>query len=352
MGRQVVPDTRRDRGEALAAELDAAVAAGRLSAAVGLVGNAERVLWTHAAGDAQEQPLARFDLASLTKPFTATLALALARRGALKLEGRLGDLAENVAPALARRSLASLLRHRSGLQAWVPLYALCQDRAEARTRLLGGEWLGAAPGTYSDCGYALWGFLAEVALDTALPALLAREVLRPMGMESVAAQPGSLPDVLPCRLNTDREVELARRLGRELAPLGPPGLGEAQDGNARRLGPLLGSAGLFGNAEDLWRLGCEWLRPDRLLDGEAVAAALRGRGERALGWWRRRRRGAAGPALSPAAFGHTGFTGGSLWIEPARGLVLVFLAHRTSVDVELASWRRNLHRLAIASWGT
>jgi CubicO group peptidase (beta-lactamase class C family) len=131
-----------------------------------------------------------------------------------------------------------------------------------------------------------------------------------------------------------------------------------QDGNARfaqRLGKrLLGSAGLFGRVEDLWRLGAEWLVPGKLLSPEGVAQALGGIGRRApirgdrfvLGWWRRTLHGGAGESLSPESFGHTGFTGGSLWIDPRRQRIAVLLSHRTDPASDMNWWRRRFHKLA------
>jgi CubicO group peptidase (beta-lactamase class C family) len=89
------------------------------------------------------------------------------------------------------------------------------------------------------------------------------------------------------------------------------------------------------------------LAPGRVLKPRDVADAL-GYGERyALGWWWRRMRGHAGPALSARAFGMVGFTGGSSWSDPQRGLVAVLLTHRRSPTFDLAPWRRRFHRLAV-----
>jgi len=97
----------------------------------------------------------------------------------------------------------------------------------------------------------------------------------------------------------------------------------------------------------MWKLGREWLAPGRVLKGPDVAEAL-GYGERyALGWWWRRMRGHAGPALSARAFGMVGFTGGSCWIDPDKALVAVLLTHRRYATFDLAPWRRRFHRLAV-----
>jgi len=166
--------------------------------------------------------------------------------------------------------------------------------------------------------------------------------------------PGDLPQVAESRMDSGREVELTARQAIAAPLLPPPPIGVPQDGNARFLAALSapsivmwGFAGLFGTAAGLWRLGAEWLDPRLLLHEEAVAAALAGGGSFALGWWRRRSRGGGGgPALSAGSFGHTGFAGGSLWIDPRQSRVFVLLAHRVDPASNLNRWRRRFHAAA------
>lgn len=338
------------------------VAGGGASAAVALVATAaEKEFEIQATAAAGARVASRFDLASLTKPFVATLACALHRRGLLPLDLPLAEVwpRRPLHPRLRRRALADLLRHRAGFQPWAPLYHLCSDVADVSALLLaGGYLLGARAGTYSDLGYILWGLAAEERLGEPLEALLARWVLEPLhltAVEAVRAEPGSCSDIVPCALDTDKEVELAAARGLALAPLGPPPPGVPQDGNARffaAAGRLAGHAGLFGGAGHLARLGREWLRPRAVLDAATVARALAGTGAYALGWARRRTRGSAGPALSPTAFGHVGFTGGSLWLDPrspGREGIYVLLSHRRSAASDFNRHRRRFHRLAVAS---
>jgi len=128
--------------------------------------------------------------------------------------------------------------------------------------------------------------------------------------------------------------------------------GVPQDGNARRLGRLGGHAGLFLSTRALGALARAWLRPGWVLPAASIARALGGpRGAHALGWARRRRDGSAGGALSAASFGHTGFTGGSLWIDPERDLVVILLAHRRSTAIDANPLRRELHAWAVERWG-
>ena len=331
-----------------------ACASGTFTAVSALVASHSAVVWSATAPpilaggrQAAITPRTRFDLASLTKPYVATLALALDRRGALPLALPIGEAFSNAAPRLARRTLEDLLRHRAGLQPWTPLYRRSRDRDGALRLLLAESMLGAPLGTYSDLGFVLWGFAAERALGQPLRELLAREVLRPLRIEArVGASPAPGPNVAPCRLDRQREQELAAKLGIAVARGKPPALGEVQDGNARFLGGLAGHAGLFAPTAGVLALAREWLQPEVLLDRRRVERALSGAGPYALGWARRRVRGSAGPALDPAAFGHAGFTGGSVWIDPEQDRVFVWLGHRRSASSNLNAWRRRFHALA------
>jgi CubicO group peptidase (beta-lactamase class C family) len=310
------------------------------AAAVETVG--ERRLW------ATPGSTLRHDLASLTKPFVATLALVLDREGRLSLGLPVGEILGEATLPLARRSLEDLLRHRAGLQPWAPLPRLGRTPETACRALAGGRFGGAAPGTYSDLGYILWGLAAERALGAPLAALLDRLLLAPLGLAGrVAASPGTGWDAIPILLDNRRERELARALGIPLGHRPPPPPGVPQDGNARWLGGLAGHAGLFGDVESLLVLGREWLAPGRVLDAAQVARALSGRGPYALGWARRRVRGSAGPALSSSSFGHTGFTGCSLWLDPERRLLLAVAGHRRGFAPDLNPWRRRFHALGV-----
>ena len=355
---------------ALARLVDSLVDSGSASAAVALVGGGRRLEWSRVAGWARGGPPAGrpaeaatwFDYGSLTKPFVATLALALDRTGELPLGTRIGEVLGGGADRrLAALPLVDLLRHRSGLAGWTPLYARCRSLAEVEALLLSGTLLGARAGVYSDLDYLLWGLAAERALGRPLAALVRERVMAPLGVAgAIAAVPGDLAQVAESRMDSGREVELAARQGIAAPLLPPPPVGLPQDGNARFLaglaapaargpadGVIWGFAGLFGTAAALWRLGAEWLEPRLLLHKEDVAAALAGGGSFALGWWRRRARGGGGgPALAAGSFGHTGFAGGSLWIDPRRSRVFVLLAHRVEPASNLNRWRRRFHAAA------
>jgi serine-type D-Ala-D-Ala carboxypeptidase len=315
------------------------------TAAVARVEHQGRVLAEAAAGAASAD--SRFDLASLTKPVVATLATRLDAAGRLPLETPVGDLLPDAHPRLAARSLDDLLRHRSGLRPWAPLYALAASGARAagdpRDALIRDpRWWGARRGTYSDLGLMVYARAAERALSAPLAAALGRWVSEPLqraGCSGFAVQPGRRGGAVPCALDTSREVQLAAALGVTVSPLGAPPLGRAQDGNARVLGGLPGHAGLFADLATVAALGRAWLEAGE----DAGALVTRADRRRALSGGGLR--GSAGPALSASAFGHDGFTGGSLWIDPERGLVLTLLGHRTDPFLDLRPLRRSFHRL-------
>lgn len=334
--------------------LESLLSTGTATAAAAVVGTADEVLWQGEAGATLET---RFDYASLTKPITATLALALDAEGTLPLSTRIGEVWSEAHPELAKRTMSDLLRHRSGLVAWAPFYHLCRSREEALDLLLRGDLLRddlklgkPRKPVYSDPDFLLYGMAAERTTGEPLAQLVQSRVLDPLEMTGVEPAPGDRPDVAASRMDTGKEVELAARSGLAIQLQGPPPVGMPQDGNARflmRSSGLTGHAGLFGTARDLWKLGSEWAAPRRLLNREAVAQALTGR-PFLLGWWRRTLRGSAGPALPPGSFGHTGFAGGSLWIDPAQRRVYVLLTHRTSPDSDINRWRRRFHALTAA----
>jgi CubicO group peptidase (beta-lactamase class C family) len=332
------------------------VGSGVVSGVSALAGTPEGLEWTGAAGLARrpDRPAglgSRFDLGSLTKPFVATLALVLDERGELPLGLPIGDAWPRADPRLARLPLSDLLCHRAGLAAWAPLYRRCRSRAEVLDLLLGGELLGTDLPTYSDLDFLLWTRTAEARLGRRLGDLLSERVLAPLGLSTITLAPGDSPDVAESLMGTGKEVELAAEQGIAIEDLGAPAPGTVQDGNARFLAglgiALPGHAGLFGRAADLWALGVEWLRPGRLFSEAAGHRALSaGSGLYALGWVRRNVEGSAGPALGPHSFGHSGFAGGSLWIDPDRQWILVLLGARTDPAIDINSWRRRFHALA------
>lgn len=322
-----------------------------VSAASVLVGTADRVEGEAFAGRLRSGSPAGpdqgtlFDLASITKPFMATLALLLEGQGHLSLEQTVGEVWAQANARLAHKTLAGLLRHGAGFQAWAPLYHSCQLPEEVGELLLGGQLLIDEPDLYSDLDYILWGLAAESRLGRSLADLAVTHLAPVLASGALVVRPGPGAAVAECLLDTAREVELAAGLGIELELRPRPEPGEPQDGNARFLGGLGGHAGLFATARAVWGLAREWLQP-RVLAEAAVEKALSGSGPFLLGWRRPREEGRDGQALGPEAFGHIGFTGGSVWVDRGTGRIWVLLAHRTLVTADLDPWRRELVELA------
>ena len=122
--------------------------------------------------------------------------------------------------------------------------------------------------------------------------------------------------------------------------------GEVHDGNAFRRGGVAGNAGLFGTAQDVWELSRPWLDPSRrgfVADRTPALEEARG-----LAWQRSRGAGSAIPAMPESAFGHTGFTGTSVWLDPEEGLVAILLTNRIHPGVRGTDFnvvRRRFHEL-------
>lgn len=338
--------------------LDRGAAEKAYTAAVLLAARGDEVLFHAAAGDAH--PSAIFDVASLTKPLVAAVFFVLVQQGKLSPAGKLADVlpVSSPDPAFGQIRFAHLLAHTSGLPAWRPLYAEIREAEEKEGRRLSGRAeghdraiaailampLSSSPGAgcvYSDLGYILLGRAVEAAAFEPLDRLLSRELCGPLKM----ADTGYLPLAALSECETGRLVSTGRSEVR-----GREKVGEVDDENAAAMGGVAGHAGVFSTAHDLFLFAREVLRARRgegrvLTRASAMAMTTRAPEppgcERTLGF----DTPTAGPAPigdSPAArggsqagrrftegsFGHLGFTGCSLWADPAREATVVLLSNR------------------------
>lgn len=303
-----------------------------------------------------------YDLASLTKPLVvATLCLLAFRNGELAPGTPLADVHEGTRGGpLAGLSIRQLLTHTSGLPDWLPLYALSPRRENALSAIADslGEGSGPPPVRYSCLGFILLGQVLEKVGGGALERLFTDRVLRPLGLEGeLGFLPAASRPVAGGAARPAAERRLTAALGADPERV-PSGHHLApDDGNARFLGGVAGNSGLFGTALGVYRLAREYLpggggllRSEEAALATAAGAADAG-GVRGLGWQLAASPGcAAGPALSRSAFGHTGFTGTSVWAEPARAVVMVLLANRHHPGhrgIDLHPLRRRFHSVAL-----
>jgi CubicO group peptidase (beta-lactamase class C family) len=304
-----------------------------------------------------------FDLASLTKPLvTTTLILIAFREGRLKISTRVGEvLIEARGTDVGDLDIGQLLTHTSGLPAWWPLYCLSEGDPDRLAERLGSIRLIEPPKrrvVYSCVGFVILGLMLERIFGSPLASIFRDRVTGKLGIEDDL---GFCQDSVTHSLSGGAaspvvEERLVAELGLDRQWIPPMAPGLPDDGNARFLGGAAGNAGLFGTATGVLRLAKEFLgRGGTLLDREEVqiATTLQTRGldqARGLGWQLASSPDcSAGPSLLPEAFGHTGFTGVSVWIDPEIEAVFVLLTNRNHPgqrENDLHPLRRRFHALA------
>ena len=324
-------------------EIDAAVRsgieAGLYPGAVVVIGRRDSVLYARGYGHFTWNPASPvpdvdstlWDLASISKVVgTASSALRLVDQGRLDLDApvrrylpRFSGGPKNLV------TVRMLLDHTSGLKSYVPIYLKARGSRARAIDLLYAQPLLRPPGDsaeYSDLNALLLGLIVEKVGKMPLDRFAAREVFTPLGMRQTMYRPSA-------------------RLRRRIVPSGmwrgQPVPGDVNDQNAVAFGGVAGHAGVFSTGMDLARFAQVWLRGGVGAEGRWVRTATMGRfltrgvnsGSRLLGWdspeLGLEEPSVFGTLISDAAYGHTGFTGTELWIDPTRDLFLVFLTNRT-----------------------
>ncbi|HEX9887325.1 MAG TPA: serine hydrolase domain-containing protein [Longimicrobiales bacterium] len=286
-----------------------------------------------------------YDLASVTKVAATTLAVMI-----LTEDGRI-DVDAPVHRYLrawpnegeaSRVTVRHLLSHRSGLPAGAPFWQEGDDR-NVQVYALSRLARHAPPGegeVYTDLGPILLGFVVEEVAGEPLDAFLERRVYRPLGLRETTFHPledGFAPESLA------PTEWLGRRQLR----------GVVHDPSARALGGVAGNAGLFSSARDLAVLASAvlWEKPTRLVCRDVLrdfTARQDPSGRYALGWETPGERTFWSEVMGSRAFGHTGFTGTSVWIDPEADYFVVLLTNRVnpSAENQLHQWlRREVHDL-------
>lgn len=327
--------------------LDEEVGRGSFPSGAALVGDGGNVL---AAAAAAAPPDAIWDLASLTKVL-ATAALArIARPAGLDWNRPIGDyLADFKRTRFDGIRAGHLAAHVSGLPAWTPLYA-SGEGARSYRRTLPALEPESAPGErviYSDLGTLVFGEILEAVLAEPLEAAFAREVAAPAASGARFGPVADVARVQPTEEGNRYERALCEARGIRFDRFRTAMIrGEAHDANAFYRGGVAAHAGLFGTAEDVWRLARPWLDPGEFGQERTPELAE----SRGLFWQRKRGAGSAIEAFSDAAIGHTGFTGTSVWIDPARERICVLLTNRVHPEVKPIDFnavRRRFHEAAL-----
>jgi len=320
--------------------LESCVRSGAFPGAVLTVGNRDSVIYSVAVGrygDEDTRPVSSnsiYDLASLTKVIGLTTAvMVLVSDGKLDLESHLSEFFPRVAGTVNETiTVRHLLTHTSGLPAWRPLHLETSTREEAIDSVLGAT-LESLPGEqyrYSDFGAITLGLIVESVAGESLDVFLQNQVFGPLGMTSTRFRPPAewLNRIAPTE-NDPWRGQVVR--------------GEVHDENAARLGGVAGHAGLFSTGPDLAKFA-QWIMrslnglPDTLYGVRIDPATVRTFVERqpgpegstrALGWDTPSDEGSsAGTLLSRTSFGHTGFTGTSIWIDHERDIYIILLTNR------------------------
>ena len=335
-----------------------AVASGEIPGVVVFVGRGNDVLYHRAFGwralvpDAETMtPDTVFDIASLTKPLGTTVAImALIERGAVKLDAPVGRyLKEFRGKEFDKITIQRLLTHSAGFPGYPP-NAVVQGGFPGATRALAKLPLDYPPGTgfqYSDTGFILLGEVVRRVVGEPLDRYLDRILFRPLGLRETTFKPNEAMRA--------RTAPTEYWQGRMLR-------GEVHDPRARLLGGVAGHAGMFSTASDVARI-CRLLLSGGSVSGKSVlrpatialmwSRSSDGSGRRALGWDM-----SSGYSLIHAPFfpagsvGHTGFTGTSVWLDPATRSYMVLLTNRVHPNGGNVSRIRELRVRVAAAVGS
>jgi uncharacterized protein YbbC (DUF1343 family)/CubicO group peptidase (beta-lactamase class C family) len=343
------------------ARMDAVIAEAienkRLPGAVVLVGRKGRIVWVKAYGARAVEPVREamtadtiFDLASLTKVVaTATSIMILVERGKLRLNDPVSlYIPELKGDGRERVTIEQLLTHVSGYAPDFDLRERWNGYDEAIKRLT-REPLRNAPAsrfTYSDIGFITLGEVVARVSGMPLDQFARKNIFEPLRMHDTGFRPGAS---LKTRIApTEKRRGQLSYLGDTAANIGAEGevwlRGEVHDPTSYRMNGVAGHAGLFSTANDL-AIYCQMILNGGSYSGVRILAPLTvaemtrprvvssGGNTRGLGWDMNTSYSTNRGDLFPlGSFGHTGFTGTSIWIDPASEMFVVFLSNRVHPD--------------------
>jgi CubicO group peptidase (beta-lactamase class C family) len=271
-----------------------------------------------------------YDLASLTKVIaTTTLAMILEEAGQLDINRTVVSyLPEFNSPEKAQITVKQILTHSGGLEAGANIYSTARGRDQYLYQI-NARPLEYTPGTnmiYSDWDMIILQLVMERITGKTLDVLANEKIFKPLGMIDTQFQPpiALRPRIAPTQVDDARGGLL---------------WGTVHDENAWAMGGVAGHAGLFSTAKDLALFsmmilnGGEGVNGVRIVKPPTIARWTARQGKestRTLGWDSPEGGSSAGQFFSPWSFGHTGFTGTSIWIDPEKDLFVVVLTNRVN----------------------
>jgi CubicO group peptidase (beta-lactamase class C family) len=293
-----------------------------------------------------------FDLGSLTKVILTTSVMArLVDQNKIDLSLRVREfIPEYKDSRLGEITLKMLLTHSSGLIGWYPFYLeksknVLELFLENENKFLSDE--GSKKTVYSDLGFLLLGEVLKKGFGE-LRTLFEREVLSPLKLVGIEFGPLSSKKTVATEYCLERKKLIQ---------------GEVFDHNTPHFGGVCSHAGLFSSAKNLLPWAREWLKAvqgesEWLSRKTAVEFVIAGQGVSestwALGWDTKSKAfSSAGDLLSMESFGHLGFTGTSVWIDPRKSGIIVLLTNRvhpSRLDERIKRFRPLIHNLVAKSW--
>jgi CubicO group peptidase (beta-lactamase class C family) len=367
-------DTNRSRE--ISSLLEEQIKAGDFPSVVYLVAEKGRIVFAEALGHSAVEPYritnkldTIYDLASLTKPLvTGMLCARRIELGELTLDSSVSHyLPEFDRADKSMITIRELLTHSAGLPGWRPLYLLAEDEPERAAGAVASLDLEYKPGTrvvYSDLGFIALGILLARMTGQPLADMARHEIFQPLDLKQTFFNPEDAlqTGIAACEHGNAYERDMCEQSGAGVYQNSRQRLiwGEVHDGNAYFLGGAAGHAGLFSTAHETFALAQQFLAESTKLLAPQTCELFRtdmtpGLEEsRSLAWQlARTKESSAGFDLPAESFGHTGFTGTSLWIDPEHQRVFILLTNRTHARrlpfANINAVRRRFHSLAAAA---
>ena len=297
-----------------------------------------------------------YDLASLTKVFSTTLAvMKLVENNQLKLEDKLSKYFQEVSndPVKSKITLTNLLTHTSGFEAWKPFHQMGEPLKDQIISYILSSKLAYQPGDssiYSDWNFILLGEIVEKTSGKKLDEFVSENIYSKLNLKHTLYNPVILDksQIVPTEMDSIWRKRLVQ--------------GTVHDETAQLMGGVSGHAGLFSTIQDLMKLtqliinkgsldGIKIYRPETVEQFSKLQKF-----NRALGWDLRSKTGykSSGNYFGPLSFGHLGYTGTSIWIDPEKKTGIVILTNRvypTRENKKISEFRPKMHDLIMKALG-